>query len=553
MISEIFTIIKKDFYQLLHSKLSSLVIVIGPLLILLVAGLALSGATLKEINLALYSSQIDNAFEDSLITKFEEKGIFVTMTDTLDDCKQLVKEGTANICVEIVPRESSLSQYDARFGNQLLFYVDYSKIRMVWLVINIIRNIVAQENLVISTQILTQITDNLQIISQQVGEKRILLDKSIAEGEIIRNDIEKYDSSIDAAISFTDQIKKNDLRDLQSSINTQRTELDNFYAFATPLLTNQSKVQLDSYYFKTSSALRVLDTQIDDLVVVSNQLLDAINELGGAGDLKTARQELKIKLNSNLNKLKELRKTMDSIDQQIGQFKTVRMEEVLNPIPIIIDSIVEGQSMPSSEVPGSYLDYLLPALLLLIIIFVAPLLSTTLVMKERKSRASFRNSILPVPRVTFIIATYITSLLLIMVQMSVLLTLALFFFKVDIFQNLGLLLLILFLIITLFSFIGIGFGFLFNSQETAILGSVSSSILFLVLSEFVIPVETAPKIFDKIIGLNPFVLSEGILRKLLIFNLPFETVIVDMIILSVYLVILITLVSIIIWLSKKEL
>ena len=107
-------------------------------------------------------------------------------------------------------------------------------------------------------------------------------------------------------------------------------------------------------------------------------------------------------------------------------------------------------------------------------------------------------------------------------------------------------------LITLLIFSGFIFGYLFNSEETAIVGAVSLSILMFIASGLILPVETMPRIMGNIIKFNPFVLTETALRQVLIFDLPIQSIVTEGIILLVYMALFIALSYIIMKYSKKE-
>ncbi|MFA4886687.1 MAG: ABC transporter permease [Candidatus Nanoarchaeia archaeon] len=543
----LFTILEKNGRQLLRSKISSLIIVLGPLLIIFFAGLALSGAALKEVKLSLYSPN-EPDLQDLLLEKFEKKGMIVTVASDLAQCKELVKEGATNICVEIAKKESTLIQYDPRFGNQLLFYVDYSKVRLVWIVINSIKTIINEQNLEISTHLLTKITENFQSVSKEITTKRALLDTAIEKGEFVERNFEDVSASLEAARDFSISLQNAQLPHLQILISNQLLSLNSLNATLSPALPPEGKIILANYYQTTSVALTELNSKLGGIILANNQFTTLLNRAE-----PTQTRTIQLQLQENVNELKKLRQSLDKIHNQLAGTENIKLEEILTPIPILINPISEEQFVPTSSTPGSYLEYLLPALLVLIILFIAPVLSSTLVMKERKSSASFRNKIAPVSPFTFLFSTYFTALILISFQTFILLLISHFAFNINIIQNLPLITLVLIIIISLYTIVGMIIAHLFNTEETALLGTMSFSILLLVLSEFILPIEAAPLFIGKLVGLNPFVITETILRKILVFNLPFASVLTGIVLLLVYLILSVGLLLVVTRFSNKEL
>jgi len=86
---------------------------------------------------------------------------------------------------------------------------------------------------------------------------------------------------------------------------------------------------------------------------------------------------------------------------------------------------------------------------------------------------------------------------------------------------------ILLLITTFFTLIGMLIGYLFTSEETSTLAAISIGSIFLFLSNLIVPIESMPPAVQEIAQFNPFVLSEGILKKAIIFKAELSTLVPD--------------------------
>jgi hypothetical protein len=62
-------------------------------------------------------------------------------------------------------------------------------------------------------------------------------------------------------------------------------------------------------------------------------------------------------------------------------------------------------------------------------------------------------------------------------------------------------------------------GYIFNSQDGAVIASVSLSLLFLIFLPIITAPETLPDVFSQIISMMPFVILESKLRMASIFNI----------------------------------
>ena len=61
-------------------------------------------------------------------------------------------------------------------------------------------------------------------------------------------------------------------------------------------------------------------------------------------------------------------------------------------------------------------------------------------------------------------------------------------------------------------------GYVFKSGETANIGAISIAVALLFFSNTILPLETLPMGIRSIAELNPFVISESVLRKVTLFN-----------------------------------
>ena len=182
---------------------------------------------------------------------------------------------------------------------------------------------------------------------------------------------------------------------------------------------------------------------------------------------------------------------------------------------------------------STYLNYLFPAILILVVMFSSLLLGTNLVMMEKNSSAFLRNYFIPVRRITFITATYLTNLILILIEIAIILGISLFFLDnaINVLPQIAL---ILFLTASVFTFLGMALGYLFTSEETGTLASISLGSLLLFFSGIVLPLEGLSRTMKEIALLNPFVIAEKLIREVFFFNTSLMDVWLDLLLLLSY-------------------
>src|SRR3989344_4488030 len=102
MIKETFELIVKNFKLILRSKMSILMLVLVPALLIFLLGLAFGQSSSYTLSMGIYSekySELTNSFVDQL----NEKNFRVTKHNTEWDCIEAIKDGKSNICVKFPP------------------------------------------------------------------------------------------------------------------------------------------------------------------------------------------------------------------------------------------------------------------------------------------------------------------------------------------------------------------------------------------------------------------------------------------------------------------
>jgi len=147
--ANIWNIVIKNFRLLVRSKSSSLIVILGPLLIIFLVGMAFNTSNLYDLRLGIYTSsysELTNSLVDGL------KGDFlVTELDNQDDCINGVKSSEFNVCA-VIPANLQITTKD-----NIIFYVDYSRVNLVYNIISVISDQLTNE----STKLSTELTSDL--------------------------------------------------------------------------------------------------------------------------------------------------------------------------------------------------------------------------------------------------------------------------------------------------------------------------------------------------------------------------------------------------------
>ncbi|GEM_PF-325560 len=531
---KIFEIIKKNLRLLVKSKGSALVVILGPLLLIFLAGIAFDNYSAYRINIGIYSPEYTPLI-NSFIQKLDTSQFRTMKFDSETQCVESISQGKAHTCV-VFPKNMDLS---GNKTNTVTFYVDYSKVNLVWMVRDTLFAKISERATEISTELtdvllgkirytigeinakkptLTELsTDNTKTAQDIISIKTNLnaLDLSINKESFniaeLRTKTEKLNElgkdAVNKSISTLDSISSTISSPNMNMSSGERESILSLISSAKSDL-NDINEQLSSSYGTNASSVLSLISSVESKLDETKQKFEKASKT--RTDVSQKIDSIKALLDSDLTKIAALQSSFNSIAESLGSAAVQSSEAIVSPVTTLIKPVTTK----------SYLGYMFPILLVMLTMFVSIILSTTLIMTEKKSAAYFRNLITPTSDVIFFISAYLTNMLLIILQIIIMLLISIIFFKARMLMTLPATVFLLLLSATLFTLIGISIGYLFKSEETATLGAISVSSILLLLSSVVLPIESMPHYVMAIAKFNPFVISESLLRKAIIFETP---------------------------------
>ncbi len=602
-------IIKKNFLVLVRSRSSALVILLGPFFIIFLIGAAFNTSSLHGIRVGVYSVEENEVF-DQILKSLKDNDFAVTKTSTEQECINLVKSGGVHLCISF---PGSLSEDS--IAREIIFHVDYSKVNLVFTILNVITGEVEDISTDLSVEYTKLLIEQMNATAAQISEKASLISDLSANAEQMKESLETLSAELSGIEVSSSEFG---LSDIESYMAESSAQIDEFGSIAEDT-TATGEALLDDLGSYISSFEEELNSQVDqitdfqdtvdeyaslacafdfssveglgfdpctDLTAVQDALESAASDAEGISSdfdelqeqlddvrsqLETAQSQqesvlaaaqinldsLQSQLETSSAKIDEISDQKDAIagdidamiallDENIATIDAVQQsisaisdsmsaaaigdaEDIVNPVLTRIKPILEKKS---------YLDYTMPALIVLVIMFMSILLSSTIVMTEKQSRSYFRNYITPIPDYTFLLSIYLTNIVVVFFQALILLVIADLVFGVSIFSNIFSILFAILIIGSIFVLLGMSIGYLFVSEETSTLASISLSSIFLLFSSFLIPIESLSETIGSVAVYNPFVLSEGVLRQLVIFGNSFFSAGNDVYILLFYVVFL---------------
>ncbi|MEM4248541.1 MAG: ABC transporter permease, partial [Candidatus Nanoarchaeia archaeon] len=393
--------------------------------------------------------------------------------------------------------------------NEIVFHVDYSKINLVWMILDALSTKLEQRSSELSLDLTNQLLSKLEAARVEIynikpeainlkTEQQQMLSQSnsIISAEI--KDLKTTSSELRQYILLKVNSSRTEIISLQNNINS----LSNV-SNSTKNSLKTKVASIDTYLYNIYSKIENPNNLTESDWAKITREIDAV---------ESALNSFQATLTASANKADKIQASLDKIYNDITSLQIKNAATIVNPITTTIKPVVPEQT---------HLGYMFPALVLLVVMFISILLSTTLVMMERHSPAYFRNFITPTPKIFFVIGTYLTNLILVFVQLAIILGISSYFLKTQILSNVFPTLTAILLLTTLFTFIGMAIGYLFNSEETAVLAALSVGSIFLFLSSVILPIESMPAYVNQIAQFNPFVIGESILRQALIFQAGF--------------------------------
>lgn len=529
-------IIAKNFKVLLRSKSSALVVIFGPLLLILLVGLSFSNSSQFTLNVGVYSPQYDdltNSYISKVANSSENYKIKTFNSET--ECINNIKNTAVHVCI-IFPENFKIENGKT---NEIKFYIDQSKQNFVYAVVNTVESSFSERSNELSMDMTTKIVNVVTRSKLNIEETN-------------KNNIPAISKASDAIIvrskSMQDKLNGNTIEtgsvttttgDLDKKADILRMRVTDQYSVGTELLIlagnittagtfsnpNKTKEDWQDDLKEYDSSKGFLYQKWNNSIAAKNEFVNSTNALkASVGTLVSGIQaskeveaqvvsELKNGLDTDVaNVKKEVNLASDSLNKVISDINTLQVtsaQNIVAPVTTSVETVVPEKS---------HLDYLFPSLIVLLIMMMSILLSSTLIIMEKNSKAYFRNFTTPTSDLTFILSTFLTSLIIIFVQIAIVLGISTFVFHtgfkvgyLDIFA-------MIIIITSLFVLLGMMIGYIFNTEQTGMMGAISISSIFLLMSDLIVPMENMPLYIQKFAQYNPFVLCSEALKKMLIFS-----------------------------------
>src|SRR3989344_1489052 len=528
---------QKNLKVLLRAKGSSLVVILAPLLIILILGFIYNNSDQYGIKVGIYSSS-SNGEVEAFVNLLEEDNFIIQSYPPspagIDSCIKDIKSGLVHTCIDL-PESLNL---EGNSPAEVTFHVDPTRINLVWMIQETVGSKFNLKSQQISQELAQGIIDVLSETKDQINEKKSLLEtikqhSSAASSSTasIKESLSNLDLSSPAVSYANDPTAKinSAITESLESITEAQQKLENLTGSdkdeVTTLLGRAEDDLQAASKFVSGNASGSLDSfliqlkmGLDQAVIKLKTTSEVVSSANSNFDSLTGT------LSDSVAAMNDLDNSLNEIISQLESVQTTDAKTISSPLSIRINKVSEE---------STYLNYLFPALLILVVMFSSLMLGTTLVMMEKNSIAFLRNFFLPLRKISFIASIYLTNLILIVIEIVIILLISLFFLPGNLSQFPALAL-VLFLASSIFTFLGMGLGYLFTSEETGSLASISLGSIFLFLSGLILPLEGMSGPVRQFLMFNPFIIAENLVREIFLFNTPLGDLWIDILLLAGY-------------------
>lgn len=503
------SIIKKNILTLLHSKLSAIILFLGPFALILLLWITLGGSALRDVPLG-YIPADDSAISSGQMVDFDQlvssalakHSFSISLYGDKYSCFEDVKSGRISGCLVaskeelIVPAVSGNlpNTYQKSMGYKTEAYLDFSKQRVVWGVIANLNNALADASKQLQSTAFSDFS--------QAGDSSL---------KAIEISIEEL-GNLENALSLIES----NLTSIQNKMVYNQAVLE-----SALLSLNYSIADLERYFNQTGLPLPYA------FYAVNNSYTYASSLAGNGSGYALLNRELSqiiISVRSTRNEIASLRSNLTDTLNQIRGLQNTDVYKLVNPIDSSYFSI-SGQQVLNGKISDNlnFLDYIFPSFFAFFSLFVSLIFSTLLVTKERISKSASRNALSNTSSFSYVLGNFLSILIILLFQTAIILATAYLTIDSLSYNNLVALFFASIFSISIFGSIGLCLGYLFNSEETAILASISFSLIFLLLSPLINPVETMPFLLRLLVQLSPIYLTESMFNRIVIFDAPFDS------------------------------
>lgn len=356
MFSEIYTIVEKNFKVIIRSKVSALIVLVGPLILILLVGFAFSNSNLHGVKIGTYAKEYNNATEKILAT-IQSYNFEVIKEKTKDECINGIKGGNTHLCIIFTDNSTSAQK-------KLEFYADYSRLNLVYTLLSMLSEGMSRTSTAISLGITQDLMSQVKSLSKNIKEKESIIDEfkndinnlNLKINEInsnvnsidieieipsdtleyqsktqdnkkdiavfrdsVNSDVQKYDANIVKVMSSADEAQTNLIED-KNQIDTLLNNATEMYSELKCSEVQKTDLNLSADFEDIKNRpCDILESLISTITIRREQLDSSIKQIGEIkNELQNAKKDLS-KIKNTVNNMSSNAETnLDEIDKNLA-------------------------------------------------------------------------------------------------------------------------------------------------------------------------------------------------------------------------------------------
>ena len=536
---------------------SILLLVISPLLFISVIFLSFNPEGLRKIPVGVISNS--PAVDMDEFTQITNSFLTISNYGNLDDCVVRLKQYYPYACIDIHGMDPVVVDV----------YYDNTRDPVIWEVVQNIKRSVdylqEQKSKEMASDFLNQFSSRKNLVSS------------------FRSNLQETNSNVDTYIYKIDESIV-DLREAKTDLSQTIVQMDRDIE---EVETEKNRLEHDknAFYYETTSTLNTLDSAVDsmkmiedpyynsmvymieqDIAEMRNEVEDYNDEVddyfdtvelrvagykessnkgkGYVNDIDDNVEELegtKQDLEDYKEEIDDADAELAQVEEELSEIDKVNPEELINPI-VVYNNPVYEPTIAGSKVSDVVkmanlvsLQIMFPKVLLLIVMFLALLISSYLTLQEINSTSNIRINMIEGMFFPEFFSVYISSIIIVIFPILIVLGLGQVLFKLAIIQNFHVILPILLLMVSVFIMMGISIAFLVRKKSITLLVNSFILVFLIFFSGFLQPIEKMRAIFGFFSFISAGNVALSAFNKILFYSQGFVSVLPEIIILGIIL------------------
>jgi conjugal transfer/entry exclusion protein len=582
----------KEFFR---NKISVILLIVFPLLLILVIFLSFNTAGITKISGGIIIETEELTFSEAEL--YFNSFIQLKEYQSVEECNLDLKKYKVYVCMRLYSSEPvTLDVYYDNTREPIIWEI-LGKIKTT---IDIIQNLKSTE---IASTFLSKFSTNLDKLTSLENELDNVdnsldlyidnVDDSITEIGNARSDLSLTLDEMDQDIGDTNDAKK----DIEFEKNVMYSNVIYQLDYVTSNLNNIDNLSYSNLIYLQEAKGRIgsakngvedynseADESLDDIDSKINSYEQAsANGRGYVSDMGEAEQDLSVTKNELYSykiRINQLQQELNSVENEFQDVKTFNPELLVNPIvlnnfPLFtgsdigtfsdkfsIDSIIpsfENNSISDSNETQNIeeivsvlnkgqnllaMQIFFPKLLFLITLFLSLLISAFMTLRTINSPSHKRIRLLPHIFFPSFLSAYLSSLIIMLVPVVAVIFLGEFLFMIPIFGSYSFTLIMMFLLSSIFILLGMFLAYLIEKESITLLVSTFLLVFMIFFSGFLLPMEKMNSIASSFVANFPPYIVLNSFNKLIFYGQSITVALPEIILLIKWFVALLVIVLI---------